>query len=92
MNVTRWRKKPKVVEAMQYSKTEDFHDIREWVEAFGGRVCAMQSRVSGEVVFVIQTLEGEMIVRRGDWVIKGVAGEFYPCKPDIFARTYEEVS
>lgn len=37
----------------------------------------------------IQTLEGEMRAEMGDWVIKGVKGEFYPCKPDIFALTYE---
>jgi len=41
--------------------------------------------------FVIQTLEGNMNVSEGDWIIKGVNGEFYPCKPDIFAMTYEPV-
>lgn len=40
---------------------------------------------------LIQTLEGEMRVSINDWVIKGVKGEFYPCKPDIFEQTYEEV-
>lgn len=40
---------------------------------------------------VIRTLEGDMRVSYGDWVIKGVKGEFYPCKPDIFVETYEEV-
>ena len=40
---------------------------------------------------VIKTLEGEMTARFGDWVIRGVAGELYPCKPDIFAQTYEAV-
>lgn len=39
---------------------------------------------------VIATLEGEMTAKPGDWIIRGVAGEFYPCKPDIFAATYEE--
>lgn len=38
---------------------------------------------------VIQTLEGSMLASPGDWIIKGVKGEFYPCKPDIFAATYE---
>ncbi len=37
----------------------------------------------------IQTLEGDMLAKKGDWIIKGVAGEFYPCKPDIFEQTYE---
>ena len=40
---------------------------------------------------VIDTLEGEMLCQFGDWIIKGVKGEFYPCKPDIFAATYEAV-
>lgn len=40
----------------------------------------------------IKTLEGTMVAKPGDWVIKGVKGEFYPCKPDIFAETYVEVS
>lgn len=41
---------------------------------------------------LIETLEGIMLARGGDWIIKGVKGEFYPCKPDIFAATYEEVA
>lgn len=40
---------------------------------------------------LIPTLEGDMKVSRGDWIIRGVQGEFYPCKPDIFTETYEEV-
>jgi len=42
-------------------------------------------------VLLIDTLEGTMTARRGDWIIKGVVGEIYPCKPDIFAATYEPV-
>lgn len=40
---------------------------------------------------IIATKEGDMLAREGDWIIKGVAGEFYPCKPEIFAATYEPV-
>lgn len=40
---------------------------------------------------IIETLEGDHIVRAGDWVIRGITGEFYPCKPDIFEQTYEKV-
>jgi hypothetical protein len=43
-------------------------------------------------VLVITTLEGEMTAQPGDWIIKGVKGEFYPCKPDIFDATYEPVA
>jgi hypothetical protein len=42
-------------------------------------------------VLKIPTLEGEMMASIGDWIIKGVNGELYPCKPDIFAKTYEKV-
>ena len=44
------------------------------------------------VTITIETLEGDMLARKGDWIIKGVAGECYPCKPDIFERTYEPVA
>lgn len=40
---------------------------------------------------IVFTLEGDMVAQPGDWIIRGVQGEFYPCKPDIFAETYEEV-
>jgi hypothetical protein len=45
----------------------------------------------GSYTFAVKTLEGEHIASKGDWIIKGVAGEFYPCKPDIFAATYDAV-
>lgn len=45
-----------------------------------------------EIGLCIPTLEGVMIARQGDWIIKGVGGEIYPCKSDIFAMTYEEVA
>jgi hypothetical protein len=44
-----------------------------------------------ERCLIVLTLEGEMVARLGDWIIRGVQGEFYPCKPDIFAETYEAV-
>lgn len=44
-----------------------------------------------EIGLIIPTLEGDHLARQGDWIIKGVKGEFYPCKPDIFEATYEEV-
>lgn len=47
--------------------------------------------LDGEPALKIQTLEGDVIARIDDWIIKGVKGEFYPCKPDIFKETYERV-
>jgi hypothetical protein len=46
---------------------------------------------NGKPVLKIQTLEGDMIASIGDYIIKGIKGEFYPCKPDIFEQTYEKV-
>lgn len=77
----KYRKKPVVIEAVQFDGEN--HDV---IADF----CAPQPvRVSGGYALIIPTLEGDMIANRGDWIIKGVKGEFYPCKPDIFAATYE---
>ncbi|MNL46473.1 hypothetical protein D3C87_1691880 [compost metagenome] len=52
----------------------------------------MWSQYGGELIEgEIDTLEGKMCISEGDYLVKGVSGEFYPCKPDIFALTYEEV-
>lgn len=86
----KFRKKPVVIEAMQVT----FANRDEAAEWCAGKVEA--SAPSGAVYapgFVaIETLEGTMWADGGDWIIKGVAGEFYPCKPDIFAATYEPVA
>jgi len=74
-----YRKKPVVIEAKQYDGSNGM-EIDTWSQGV--------VRVWGAVL-VISTLEGEMRARVGDWIIKGVAGEFYPCKPDIFDQTYE---
>jgi hypothetical protein len=57
------------------------------IEAWSDRSCHYESMAG----VVIRTLEGIHHVRDGDWIIKGVKGEFYPCKPDIFDATYEAV-
>lgn len=75
-------KKPVVIQAMQYDgSTESFVEITQWAED-------AWCRENGAIL--IPTLEGEMRASPGDWIIKGVQGEFYPCKPDIFTATYEE--
>lgn len=82
-----WRKKPVVIEARQFRETElhEQYDLAEWcLGKLRGTLLPSNQRV-----IQINTMEGEMEARVGDWIIKGVAGEFYPCKPDIFAQTYE---
>jgi hypothetical protein len=75
----KYRKKPVVIEAMLFDGTNGW-DVRKW--------CGASTYLLGDV-FEISTLEGVMTGQIGDYIIKGVQGEFYPCKPDIFEQTYE---
>lgn len=80
----KFRKKPVVIEAMQF--TEESKDrVLSWVE--GNRYPGFDD--DGRPILNIQTPEGVMKANLNDWVIRGVRGEFYPCKPDIFDATYE---
>lgn len=80
-----FRKKPVVIEARQFDGSPNGGEyIRSWV-GNGARVV----RHNGAPAVIIPTLEGDHRAEAGDWIIKGVAGEFYPCKPDIFEKTYE---
>jgi hypothetical protein len=76
-----YRKKPVIVEAVQF--TGNNHDE---IFAFLG-----YNPIHNQSTIHIRTLEGTMSCCTNDYVIKGVQGEFYPCKPDIFKQTYEEV-
>ena len=80
-----FRKKPVVIEAMQFT-----HETKDQVMNFVRCNCYADWEFDNPIL-VIETLEGDMITRFGDWVIKGVNDEFYPCKPDIFEKTYEEL-
>ena len=86
----RFKKKPVVIEARQINSNDydDMCDIIKWVNDNGGVAVAIDTE---PYVMYIETLEGEMAAAPGDWIIKGVAGEFYPCKPNIFEVTYEEI-
>jgi hypothetical protein len=81
-----FRKKPVVIEAMQYL---GFEESGLEAELFLGDSFSCHAPSTDEID--ILTLEGTMIASKRDWLIKGVAGEFYPCKPDIFEATYEAV-
>ena len=81
-----FRKKPVVIEAWQTGQDYDEDcAILGWCD---GRAVGADDGV-GNAIIAIDTLEGTMLVEPGDWVIRGVKGEFYPCKPDIFEATYE---
>lgn len=91
--MSKWRKKPVVIEAIKW----DGENLREIID-FTGLHQSAQKWTWEEYVDVVRrdglkifTLEGKMMASVGDYIIKGVNGEFYPCKPDIFHATYEEV-
>jgi hypothetical protein len=85
--MSRFRKRPVEVEARQLGRGfEEDLAIMEWC---GGMVPPIG--FEGEYLFRIPTLEGDMRATSGDYIIRGVEGEFYPCKPAIFLATYEEV-
>lgn len=87
----KYRKKPVVIEAKQLSE-ENYTEIKGWINGDDGTGTAHPAYLgSGPISVCIRTLEGEMRADVGDWIIKGVKGEFYPCKPDIFDATYEPV-
>jgi len=94
--VQKFRKKPVVIEAIKY----DNLNYKEVCEFIGITLAPdLESETAylagkGAPIFSlsIPTLEGKMKAMPNDWIIKGVNGEFYPCKPDIFEKTYEAVN
>lgn len=82
----KFRKKPVIIEAMLFND-ETKNQVFSWV-----RCNTSADFEDGKPILKIQTLEGTMTAKMGDWIIKGVQGEFYPIKEDIFKDTYEEVT
>src|SRR5437868_14059112 len=99
----KFRKKPVIIEAEQFVTNNaagdaHMHALVEWMNQCGHpdsfprlTDAAPVARHDGTSIYV-NTVEGEMRASVGDWIIKGVKGEFYPCKPDIFEATYEVVN
>jgi hypothetical protein len=82
----KYRKKPVVIEAVQWTG-ENTAEVDEFTNSKFG----YQLGTDNVLRVCIDTLEGTMLANPGDYIIKGVNGEFYPCKPDVFAKTYEPV-
>lgn len=103
IDLAKYRKKPVVVEAVQltwdnWGEICDFAGVGKlkegkpegcYVGEDGGAL--PEGPISEEIGLRIPTSEGVMLARQNDWIIKGVKGELYPCKPDIFEATYEKV-
>jgi len=83
----KFRKKPVEIEAVQWTG----ENIEEMTEHLEGAVVGNLGFIVEDAPITITTLEGDHRADIGDWIIKGVKGEFYPCKPDIFEQTYELV-
>lgn len=88
-----FRKKPVVIEARRID-TSDYDGMCEIVNWCSGVAVDSEATeyMHGNKVIYIDTLEGRMFADGGDWIIRGVKGEFYPCKPEIFEATYEAVT
>jgi hypothetical protein len=83
--VRQFRKRPVTIEAMQLTDATSVLDIEEWINS------PTTGYNTNPPTIWIDTLEGRMTAYAGDWIIKGVNGEFYPCKNEIFIKTYQEV-
>ncbi len=88
----KYRKKPVIIEAMLFETNNEpdnknMNEIMDWANKGQDRPNVTHNQTE----ILVRTLEGLMTAQVGDYIIKGVKGEFYPCKPDIFEMTYEKV-
>ena len=85
-------KKPVVIEAIQWDGS-NFNDIKDFANSSVRYRSYYEHNkyYESKDTLVIKTLEGDMNASKGDYIIRGIKGEFYPCKPDIFEMTYEKI-
>lgn len=90
--MAKFRKKPVVIEAFQINENSE-HEIIKWSNGavYSSPVLEPTEINPTGIYWQIKTLEGIMTAIVGDWIIRGINGEYYPCKPDIFEKTYEKV-
>lgn len=86
--MSKFRKRPIVVEAVQWIDKDDTNRLLNWLAFYEANI---KGWVFHDTDVSIPTLEGTMKAMPGDWIIRGVNGEFYPCKPDVFEKSYEPV-
>lgn len=84
MNIKQYTKKPVAIEAIQLTN-KNHSEIIEWLSSYN-----VESYTLNSSEFYVKTLEGDMKANVGDYIIKGVKNEFYPCREDIFKMTYDE--
>lgn len=89
MESIKYIKKPVVIEAMQFKSDMSVKDLNDLIDFIGMKNIVDIGR--DNLYLIIRTLEGNMTASSGDYIIKGIRGEYYPCKPDIFEETYDKV-
>ena len=82
----KYRKLPVEIDAIQYQREKNIMAVQDFFGDGNGRELLYDADKND---YFIRTLEGDMHLTEGDWIIRGVKGEYYPCKPDIFEATYE---
>jgi len=87
--MAKFRKKPVAVEAVRWTG-KNFGEIEEFSKGMVRRYFAYEKNEAIETDYLeIPTTSGDVLASVDDWIVKGIKGEFYPCKPDIFEQTYE---
>ena len=90
--MAKYRKKPVVIEAFKWTADSEQQEDPLWiVHAINQGIVTFEDSGTENISMMIETLEGTHRANRGDFIIKGINGELYPCKPDIFEQTYELV-
>lgn len=89
--MAKYRKKPVVIEAVQFNGLNDYLKVIEMFKQTESTLSPKEVFEFRTPIMLVNTLEGTMAANPGDYIIKGVNGEFYPCKPDIFEKTYEKI-
>jgi hypothetical protein len=82
-------KKPVEIEAIKFTR-DNWNEVKAFTNETAYKL-TIEKHINGIATCIIPTLEGRHIATEGDWIIKGIKGEFYPCKPDIFEATYKKV-
>ena len=89
--MAKYIKKPVIIDALQYTRYLKVNEVRDWVESFGD-IYKDYFYITEDFELKIKTLEGDHLVSENDYIIRGIVGKYYPCKPDIFFKTYDKVN
>lgn len=90
--MSKYRKKPVIIDAFKWTGDRDQTEDTVWINNAMKQGILSIGLIGESTHMFIETLEGTMIADAGDYIIRGVKGEIYPCKPDIFEMTYEKVN